>query len=145
LQDSCSLLDIQLSQTALVISRFYDDFMRTDAAHRLIEAGCLMTQFAFYSQDRKFVRHNPNLPTRSVCRGVVRTQGEYLPRGFALVARAERADRHLRLLTFNKELTGLTSALIFSNDPGPLQRVPSEVRQGSDPYGFCVVTRNKVF
>src|SRR5210317_2483902 len=113
----------------MMVRRFDNDLVGTDAGDVAVQAELLLLQLALDSQHRELVRDHPDLPVRAVGRHAVRPQSENFRRGFALLSKTERANRNRRLLTFDNELARLASALVFCDDPGPFEGIPSEFRQ----------------
>jgi hypothetical protein len=95
--------------------------------HGPVQTVNLLIQLTFNSQNRKFIGDNPDLPPRTIGCGVCIAQGKNFRRGFPLLTWAKGAGRHRYLLPFEKKLAGFSNTLIFSNDPGPLEWVPSKL------------------
>jgi hypothetical protein len=134
LKDIGCFAEIHLHNTALVVSRLDNNFMGTDAMHGAVEAHGLRVQIPFDSQGRELVRYDPDLPTWPVGRCFARSLGVHLRRGFVLLPWTKGTDCQCHLLALDKKLARLPRALMFSNDPGSFQRIPSEFRQGNSPY-----------
>ena len=137
LQNRSRFHDIQLCQAALVIWRLDNHFMSADTMHGSIQPVGLLIQLPFNAQDRELVGNDPDLPARTIRRAAHGPLGKDFRWRSALLAGTEGADRYRCFLPTEYKFARMANALIFNDDPGPLERVPSEFRQSQAPSGCC--------
>src|SRR5262249_27810404 len=124
-------------QGCIVVVGLDDDLMRAHAIHLVEHAFGLSIEVALNSQCRKFVRHHPNRPTRSIrlrlTSVLIGTVGLYLWGSLALVAGAERAESAPHLYRITGKIGGTLGAVARNNHPAADDGVFSEFGQTIDP------------
>src|SRR5262249_3177920 len=121
----------ELGHGGAMVGRLDDDLVGPDAVHPIVDYVARRLEVALDAEGGKLVRHDTDLPSRSVRQGPLIAHGENLVGSARLLARAEGAwSRAQGTHGRRGEVGGTTGPLGGDDHPAADHRIPSELRHG---------------